>query len=371
MRLWYVVLAMALAVPSHALWGVPRGEVERGSYADIQLARAVPHPRFPYQQSASPIRLAGLAPPIDLLQPRPESDRPEPPLKPESDSKPTEPAPEEEKPFQPLVLMQAPDVPPTQNEICAMLEAEANVRELPAVFFVRLIWQESRFDVDALSPKGAQGIAQFMPATAKERGLEDPHDAVQAIGASAELLSDLQAMFGNWGLAAAAYNAGPGRVQKWLAGKVSLPRETRNYVKSITDLTASSWKKRSRTLPKSLSASISSVQDWCRAFRMAPSKQPEVQEADTTPTELSKPWGVQIAAGPTQEKALSLLAKAKAEHADILAEHKPAVVRRREPGRGPEPVYAVRIGLDTREAANELCSQFKKSGGVCTVGKNG
>jgi len=52
-------------------------------------------------------------------------------------------------------------------------------------FFARLIWKESRFDIKAVSPAGAQGVAQFMPATAKRRGLADPFDPEQAIPASA------------------------------------------------------------------------------------------------------------------------------------------------------------------------------------------
>ena len=57
-----------------------------------------------------------------------------------------------------------------------------------------------------------------MPGTANERGLLDPFNPVQALPKSAEFLSELRDQFGNLGLAAAAYNAGPRRVQEWLAG---------------------------------------------------------------------------------------------------------------------------------------------------------
>ena len=70
--------------------------------------------------------------------------------------------------------------------------------------FVRLIWRESRFNPSAVSPKGAQGIAQFMPGTAGERGLLDPLNPVQALPKSAEFLAELRSQFGNLGLAAAA-----------------------------------------------------------------------------------------------------------------------------------------------------------------------
>jgi hypothetical protein len=64
-----------------------------------------------------------------------------------------------------------------------------------------LIWQESRFDPAAVSRAGAQGVAQFMPATANWRGLSNPFDPVEAIAQSAKLLRDLRREFGNLGLA--------------------------------------------------------------------------------------------------------------------------------------------------------------------------
>ena len=82
--------------------------------------------------------------------------------------------------------------------------AAAGENDLPVDFFARLIWQESRFDPTAVSRAGAQGVAQFMPATASARGLADPFDPIEAIAHSAKLLRDLRREFGNLGLAAAA-----------------------------------------------------------------------------------------------------------------------------------------------------------------------
>ena len=106
----------------------------------------------------------------------------------------------------------------------------------------RLIWKESLFDPGAVSPKGAQGIAQFMPGTAKLRGLDDPFDPPKALAASAAYLAELRQGFGNLGLAAAAYNAGEERVRKWLARQVGLPYETQDYVLSITGHSHEEWK---------------------------------------------------------------------------------------------------------------------------------
>src|SRR5690606_2812236 len=92
---------------------------------------------------------------------------------------------------------------------------------------------ESRFDANAVSPVGAEGIAQFMPGTARMRGLADSFDIDLAIPASAAYLAELKAGFGNLGLAAAAYNAGENRVARWLSSGGFLPLETEDYVLDI------------------------------------------------------------------------------------------------------------------------------------------
>jgi hypothetical protein len=134
-----------------------------------------------------------------------------------------------------------------------MAEDAATAHTLPVNYFLRLIRQESGFDPNSISPAGAQGIAQFMPATASNRGLKDPFDPAEALPESAELLSELKDHFGNLGLAAAAYNAGPERIRKWLAGESPLPQETINYVRIITGHDVTDWAK-SNNLTVDLSA---------------------------------------------------------------------------------------------------------------------
>src|SRR6266403_3395505 len=134
----------------------------------------------------------------------------------------------------------------TREAMCLMIESAAKAQGLPLEFFARVIWQESRFQSDAVGPvtrngQRALGIAQFMPGTANERRLLDPFDPVQALPKSAEFLNELRNQFGNLGLAAAAYNAGPRRVQEWLAGSGAMPQETRNYVIAITGTTVDDW----------------------------------------------------------------------------------------------------------------------------------
>ncbi len=93
---------------------------------------------------------------------------------------------------------------------------------------------ESNFNPFARSPAGAVGIAQFMPATAKEMGLRDPLDAASSIDAQAHLMRDLLRRFGSVPLALAAYNAGPAPVAA--CGCVPPIAETRGYVARVLGL---------------------------------------------------------------------------------------------------------------------------------------
>jgi hypothetical protein len=133
-------------------------------------------------------------------------------------------------------------VDPGLQSVCRVVERAAEANGLPPAFLARILWQESRFHSAATSPKGAIGVAQFLPPTAAERGLADPRQPGPAIKAAAQFLADLSRRFGNLGLAAAAYNAGPGRVSKWLGGKSGLPAETRAYVEGATGRGADDWK---------------------------------------------------------------------------------------------------------------------------------
>lgn len=104
---------------------------------------------------------------------------------------------------------------------------------VPVDLFLKQIKQESGFNPAARSKAGALGIAQFMPATAAGYGI-NPMDPNQALPAAAKMMAGLYAKYHDWGLALAAYNAGSGNVDAYLAGKRALPAETTAYVQSIT-----------------------------------------------------------------------------------------------------------------------------------------
>ncbi len=115
-----------------------------------------------------------------------------------------------------------------------MLTRAAQRWNVSATLLAAQIYAESTFNPFARSRAGALGIAQFMPATAKAMGLNDPFDAEQAIDAQAHLMRDLLRRFGSVPLALAAYNAGPGRVAA--CGCIPDIPETRGYVARILGL---------------------------------------------------------------------------------------------------------------------------------------
>ena len=121
--------------------------------------------------------------------------------------------------------------PPVPPQFKAALTQAATAANLSPTLLSALVWQESRWNPQAVSPKGAMGLAQLMPATARYLGV-NPADPVQNLIGGARYLRMLLDQFdGDVEKALAAYNAGPGRVRS--AGGVPAIAETRNYVSSI------------------------------------------------------------------------------------------------------------------------------------------
>ena len=111
-----------------------------------------------------------------------------------------------------------------------MARAAARKHNVPEDLFLRLVRTESNFRPGARSNKGAIGLAQLMPFTARQLGV-NPHDPKQNLDGGARYLSQQYRRFGDWRLALAAYTAGPGAVEQYHG--VPPYAETRNYVKAI------------------------------------------------------------------------------------------------------------------------------------------
>jgi soluble lytic murein transglycosylase-like protein len=121
--------------------------------------------------------------------------------------------------------------PPVPTQFAGALTQAAASANVSPTLLAALVWQESRWNPRAVSPKGAMGLAQLMPGTARDLGV-NPADPLQNLVGGARYLRQLLDQFdGNVEKALAAYNAGPARVRS--AGGVPAIAETRAYVSSI------------------------------------------------------------------------------------------------------------------------------------------
>jgi hypothetical protein len=260
-----------------------------------------------------------------------------------------------------------PGSAPGPESMCQALANAAAANDLPVAFFTRLIWQESRFRPEAVSRAGAQGVAQFTPVTARMRGLEDPFEPLQAIAKSAALLRDLNREFGNLGLAAAAYNAGPGRVREWLAGRRPLPGETRAYVRIVTGRSAEEWTAGQKDGTQKDVVEMPVARDVpC---------DPTVMFAQPTspglplPPKRIKPWGVELVGAPTPVKALARYRELQVKYSAILAgELETHVVIRGV--LGDMGAARVRVDAETRTEATKICADLRAAGWYCDVLRN-
>jgi hypothetical protein len=333
--------------------------------------------------------------PIDRGAPSDQSSAPAP--APEGTSAP-------EKTTAPTSAQESAPKPPlstSSESICLLVEAAARANGLPVEFFARVIWEESRFRPDEVGPltrSGARalGIAQFMPRTAQERRLLDPFNPVQALPKAAEFLRELRSQFGNLGLAAAAYNAGPQRVRDWMAGRHPISAETRHYVSAVTGRSIDEWLPAPNLEPaydRLDHQDFNCPQQVIALFRQ-PNPQPNsqlnqqpnqqsTQHPDQQPIQrpnqfvgalmqrvelgIASPWGVQLSAGFSRDQALNTFEDVAKRYSGILQGSDPMIVRSILRSRGTHPFYQVRIGEPTRAEANTLCARIQHAGGPCLV----
>ena len=247
---------------------------------------------------------------------------------------------------------------------CGILESAAVRYGLPPGFFRRLIRQESNFDPKAVSRAGAMGIAQFMPGTARWRGLSDPFEPKPALEESARWLSELRALFGNLGLAAAAYNAGPQRVKDWMAGRGNLPGETRAYVRIVTGRSPEAW----------LHDEAKQAYDFDEPVGpcVANAREPSTKIKASREAEGSKPpgWGLQLTGNASEIRALAEYARLQSRFPSVLKGRTPTVIKKPIGGRVPSAWVFVKVAESSREKAIQLCSKLRSVGGSCLVTPN-
>jgi hypothetical protein len=279
----------------------------------------------------------------------------------------TPPTPENRKSAQPSAgsgQNGATAQPATADEVCRALEQSAAENALPVEFFARVIWQESRFDAKAVSPKGAEGIAQFMPRTASWHGLVDPFDPIEALRHSAAYLRELLDRFGNLGLAAAAYNAGPERVSAWLTIHRALPAETRNYVALVTGWTADEWA--SSSPPEKAETTIPQGVPCTRLANLILAPKQERQR-----TVLYIPrWGIQLAAHLSESTAWAIYRDRLKRFGSLIGDREPIVVHKEIPGMGRAKRYIITIADDDRGPLDKVCQKLIAADATCDVLRN-
>ena len=259
---------------------------------------------------------------------------------------------------------------PLDHAICRLIESAARANHLPVAFFTRIIWRESSFRASVVSPAGAEGIAQFMPQTAQERGLADPFDPEQAIPKAAGLLADLRRQFGSLAVAAAAYNAGPARVAGWLNGQGELPAETRAYVRFVTERGAGEWAGPGSHTPVGDFDPEPPVSQSCVAL----TAELRHDRGDGIDDGLGEdglgfaplaPWGVQLAGNFSKARALAAFERTRQRYAAILGEGRPMIIGRLLRSRGTRRFYQIRLPAASRHVAELLCSRLHAVGGNC------
>ncbi|MFD1727382.1 lytic transglycosylase domain-containing protein [Rhizobium viscosum] len=251
------------------------------------------------------------------------------------------------------------------TDLCAVMDRFAATHNIPPAFFARLIWRESLFRPEAVSPKGAEGIAQFMPGTARLRALENSFDVVQALKASSAYLDELRLRFGNLGLAAAAYNAGESGLSRFLSSG-RLPIETRDYVFAITRQTVETWRD---SPPEAAAPELRDGMPFRQAC-VALAETRQMNEPVLTGSADWAPWGVQLAAHYNPSVADRLFTISLTKLPEPLNAERALIVRQRGGNFGYRPRYAARIGRETRAEATKLCSTIRSAGVACTVFRN-
>ncbi len=251
------------------------------------------------------------------------------------------------------------------EDTCYAMEVFTKRHGLDPHFFARLIWQESRFDPHARSPVGAEGIAQFMPYTAKRRGLHDSYNPAEALEHSAQYLAEMAGKYGSLGMAAVGYNGGEGRAQGLIDGSGGLMQETVDYVRIITGVPHQNWLEEPLPAPDlRLSKSLpfgAACRDLAQNRRMTKLKpvKPAIEK-----------WGIQLAFGVSKSAARKKFKAQTRACKSLIKGQTPDLVYAKSRASLKGGYYMARLGRGSRDQAWRDCSKMKKAGCRCAVYKN-
>lgn len=252
-------------------------------------------------------------------------------------------------------------------DTCQALRDVSRTHGIDTAFFTRLIWQESRFDPNALSPANAQGIAQFIPSTAKLRGLSNPYNPALALDHSAQYLAELVDRFGSVGMAAVAYNGGETRATNFIAKSNGLAQETINYVQIITGQSAEDWRD---TPPKSLDLALQKSKSFMPACLELAKNRRLSKIKSLNPKPKLPAWGVQMATGSTRDKTKSMYTRNARACRAVIDGRTPDYIKKSPQVAGRKAYYVARLGAKSRGSAQKLCNRIRKFNCVCVVFKN-
>lgn len=250
-------------------------------------------------------------------------------------------------------------------DVCRTIEDASTHHGIDPHFLARLLWKESLFEANAISPVGAQGIAQFMPGTADIVGLDDPFNPAKSIDASARYLRQLTDGFGNIGLAAVAYNGGEGRAARFKASGGTLPWETQDYVEAITGFNAWIWRDDPPEAAK-IDIRLDKTTPFLKACVTLAGNR-KLHEFQTP--ERAWPWGVIVASHPSKSGASQQVQRLNRQLRPILGGKRVGYVRRQLTG-SPRRVYTAQIGYSSKGEASSFCTRLRSLGGRCLVLKN-
>ena len=247
---------------------------------------------------------------------------------------------------------------PFVDIVCPIMQQQAEARGLPPMPFVRLIWKESRFNPNAVSPKGAQGIAQF---SAGHGGRARSLRSVRARNWRSCIRRACLRIFAG----SSAISVLPPRPITPAPSGCGIGSRARAGCRARRRITSSSspdapprnGSSPRPSFPRRSRPPASRCRTSCR--KLAPLVVRAVYETEPlTASGAWRPWGVQVSKPFSKAKALAQFGRLKRQYTSLLGAREPFVLPERNLSRGRRSMYMVQIGSDSRDDAAKLCASL-------------